>query len=133
LYGLDAERRPDKTYGSVTSASKECTRRPSSTNFTVLPTFHDRSLSLGLRKHLVVRGNVAVSDRLAACGEDVQVRIQRKVGGDWHTIASTFTDSAGLFREPNPRPRRNVPGGGADGGPTNDVCRRAVSPVVVNA
>jgi hypothetical protein len=30
------------------------------------------------------------------------VRIQRKVGGDWHTIASTFTDSAGVFREPIP-------------------------------
>jgi hypothetical protein len=28
------------------------------------------------------------------------VRIQRKVGRDWNTIASTFTDSAGLFREP---------------------------------
>jgi hypothetical protein len=66
----------------------------SSTNFTVLPTFHDRSLSLGLRKHLVARGNVAVSDGFAACREDVPVRIQRKVAGDWHTIASTITDSA---------------------------------------
>jgi hypothetical protein len=50
----------------------------------------------------VARGNVAVSDGFAACREDVRVRIQRKVGGDWHPIASTFTDSAGVFREPIP-------------------------------
>ncbi|SRR6266545_5882827 len=49
----------------------------------------------GAAQHLVARGNVAVSDGFAACREDVPVRMQRKVAGDWYTIASTFTESAG--------------------------------------
>jgi hypothetical protein len=104
----------------------------SSTNFTVLLTAHHRSLSLSLRKHLVANGTVTVRPRSAACKRNVPVRIQWRVAGTWRTIASTVTDGSGFYRHrvfDRDRAYRAV-------APkivrASDVCRRAVSPTVVN-
>ncbi len=74
----------------------------SSTSFTVLPTFHDRSLSLALRKHLVALGTVTVSPESAVCDENVAVIIQWRVAGTWRTAASAVTNSAGSYRRKVP-------------------------------
>ncbi len=105
----------------------------SALSFTVFPTFHDRSLSLALRRHLVARGTVTVSPEFTTCYQNVTVIIQRKVAGTWHTVASIATNSAGSYRQKVPdRPRRYraVAPKVVEG---NDVCRRTVSRTVANA
>jgi len=81
----------------------------------------------------VARGNVTVSDGFARCYRNVRVRIQRRVSGVWRTIDATFTDDTGFYRERIPdragryravAPRVEL---------ANDICRRAVSRVVLNA
>jgi len=104
----------------------------SSANFTVLPSSHDRSLSLMLRKHLMARGTLTVGDGFAACYQRVPVKIQRKVAGDWRTIASTLTGSTGLFREPIPDRAGTYRAVASKVVLANDICRRAASPAVVN-
>jgi hypothetical protein len=104
----------------------------SSANFTVLRSSHDRSLSLMLRKHLIARGTVTVGDGIAACYQRVPVKIQRKLAGDWRTIASTLTGSTGLFREPIPDRAGTYRAVASRVVLANDICRRAVSAVMVN-
>lgn len=105
----------------------------SSTSFTVEPTFHGRSISIALRRHLVVRGAVTAAGEFDACAAGVPVRIQRRVEGAWRTIARTLTgdlggyrvrvaDRSGRYRTVAPRVEM-----------ASDVCGRAVSRVAINA
>jgi hypothetical protein len=114
---------------SVTTAGGTGT---SSTSFTVEPTFHARSISVALRRHLVVRGVVTAEGGFDACAAGVPVRIQLRVEGVWRTIARTLTadlggyrvrvaDRSGRYRTVAPRVEMG-----------SDVCRRAVSRVAVN-
>src|SRR5437867_1801570 len=104
----------------------------SSASFTVESVVHDRSISIALRRHLVVRG-VVTAGGFTACAANVPVRVQRRVAGVWRTIARTLTgdvggyrvrvrDLAGRYRTVAPRVER-----------AGDVCRRAVSRVAINA
>jgi hypothetical protein len=93
---------------------------------------HDRTISLALRKHLVARGRVRSSDGYP-CHYNVPVRIQRKVEGDWRTIASTRTTARGLFHD-RIRDRAGKYRAVAPKFVQGIVaCRRAVSRVVMNA
>jgi hypothetical protein len=108
--------------GSGTSAS----------NFTVEPTFHGRSISIALRRHLVVRGVVTAEGGFDACAAGVPVRIQRRVEGVWRTIARTLTGDVGGYRvrvADRPARYRTVAPRVEMG---SDVCRRAVSRVATN-
>ena len=105
----------------------------SSTNFTVTTvTEHSRSVTLRLRRHLVARGVVSVTDGFAACVANVTVKIQRRVSGRWTTVARTTTSDTGAYRkrirDRVGRYRAKVPrfslGGGAD------VCLADTSPIV---
>jgi len=116
---------------SVTTAGGTGT---SSSSFTVEPTFHGRSISIALRRHLVVRGVVTAEAGFDACAAGVPVRIQRRVAGVWRTIARTLTgdlggyrvrvaDRAGRYRSVAPRVEMG----------SSDICGRAVSRVAFNA
>jgi hypothetical protein len=69
----------------------------SATNFTV-STIHSRSVSLSLRKHLVARGKVSVSDAFTACFASVKVTIQHRSSGHWKNVKSTTTSSSGAYK-----------------------------------
>lgn len=59
---------------------------------------HDRSVSLALRRALVTRGRVGAEGNYQACFDNVAVRIQRRSGGAWKTIARTRTNADGAYR-----------------------------------
>jgi IPT/TIG domain len=102
----------------------------SATNFTVEPvgpTVHDRSVTLGLRRHLVARGRVSSS--FDACESNVTVKIQKRRGGGWRTVETDTTTANGSYRERIPdrtgRYRALVPRFSAD---PDNVCARDTSP-----
>lgn len=69
----------------------------STANFTV-STLHSRSVTLGLRKHLVARGKVSAADAFTACVSGVPVTIQRRSGGSWKNVKSTTTSTSGAYK-----------------------------------
>ena len=105
----------------------------SATDFTVTASFHGRTITLNLRRHLVAKGTVSAADGFEACFPNVAVRIQRRIFGEWRKVTLTTTDATGFYRERIPDrigkyravARKLVLG--------SDVCRRARSPVVFNA
>jgi hypothetical protein len=104
--------------GTVTSAA----------SFTVV-TFHSRSVTLNLHRHLIARGIVTAADAFAACIDGVSVKVQeRRRFGGWRTVRTTATaiggayhvrlpDEPGLYRAIVPR-----------SGTTTDVCTKDKSP-----
>ena len=70
----------------------------SATDFTVSKP-HSRSVTLGLKKHLVARGAVSVGDAFTACVANVPVKIQRKTSGGWKSVGSTTTDASGSYKK----------------------------------
>jgi hypothetical protein len=92
---------------------------------------HTRSITLSLRRHLVARGMVSVGDGFTACAATVPVKIQRRVSGNWKTVASATTTSTGTYKKRIPdktgryraRATRVAVNSGAD------LCSRATSPV----
>jgi large repetitive protein len=69
----------------------------SAADFTVSTT-HRRSVSLSLRKHLVARGKVSVSDAFTACFSTVPVTIQHRSGGSWKNVKRTTTSTSGAYK-----------------------------------
>jgi len=105
----------------------------SATNFTVLPTFHQRSISISLRRHLVVRGSVSAGG-FDACAGDARVRILRFVNGAWRTIATTLTNDEGNYRvRVADRPGRYRALAPRETEGSSDICGRAMSRVAFNA
>jgi hypothetical protein len=70
----------------------------SAANFTVSKT-HSRSVTLGLKKHLVAKGAVSVGDGFTACAASVPVKIQRKTSSGWKNVGSTTTDASGSYKK----------------------------------
>ena len=70
----------------------------STTDFTVSKP-HTRSVTLGLKKHLVARGAVSVGDGFTACVASVPVKIQRKTSSGWKSVGSTTTDASGSYKK----------------------------------
>jgi hypothetical protein len=58
-----------------------------------------RSVTLRLGRSLVARGVVSADDGFTACGADVPVAIQRRVGGGLKTVRTTTTISTGSYRK----------------------------------
>jgi hypothetical protein len=105
----------------------------SAMNFTVVPTFHARSISLSLRRHLVVRGTVSAGG-FDACAADALVRIRRFADGAWRTIATTHTNDDGFYRARVPdRPGRYRALAPRQTLGDSDICGRALSRVAFNA
>ncbi|MGH2668129.1 MAG: IPT/TIG domain-containing protein [bacterium] len=105
----------------------------SATQFTVVPTFHSRSISISLRHHLVVRGTVSAGG-FDACAEDALVRIRRFADGAWRTIATTHTNDDGFYRVRVPdRPGRYRALAPRQTLGDSDICGRAMSRVAFNA
>jgi hypothetical protein len=105
----------------------------SAMNFTVVPTFHPRSISISLRRHLVVRGTVSAGG-FGACAEDALVRIRWFVDGAWRTIATTHTNDDGFYRVRVPdRPGRYRALAPRETLGDSDICGRALSRVAFNA
>src|SRR6266545_2401233 len=104
----------------------------SATTFTVLPTFHQRSISISLRRHLVVRGSVSAGG-FDACAGDARVRILRFMNGAWRTIATTLTNEEGNYRvrvADRPGRYRALAPRQTEG--SSDICGRAMSRVAFN-
>ncbi len=104
----------------------------SATNFTVITvSTHSRSVTLSLRRHLVARGMVSVTDGFTACAASVPVKIQRRVSGHWKTVGSTTTSASGAYkkriRDRSGRYRARATRVALNSGA--DVCSRATSPV----
>jgi hypothetical protein len=105
----------------------------SAMTFTVVPTFHSRSISISLRRHLVVRGTVSAGG-FDACAEDALVRIRRFADGAWRTIATTHTNDDGFYRVRVPdRPGRYRALAPRETLGDSDICGRALSRVAFNA
>jgi large repetitive protein len=105
----------------------------SAMNFTVVPTFRARSISISLRRHLVVRGTVSAGG-FDACAEDALVRIRRFADGAWRTIATTHTNDDGFYRARVPdRPGRYRALAPRQTLGDSDICGRALSRVAFNA
>jgi hypothetical protein len=105
----------------------------SAMNFTVVPTFHPRSISISLRRHLVVRGTVSAGG-FGACADDALVRIRRFVDGAWRTIATTHTNDDGFYRVRVPdQPGRYRALAPRETLGDSDICGRALSRVAFNA
>jgi hypothetical protein len=105
----------------------------SAMNFTVVPTFHSRSISISLRRHLVVRGTVSAGG-FGACADDALVRIRRFVDGAWRTIATTHTNDDGFYRVRVPdQPGRYRALAPRETLGDSDICGRALSRVAFNA
>ncbi len=105
----------------------------SATPFTVTlgPTAHERTVTLGLRRHLVARGVVQVADGFDDCAIDVTVKIQRLRNGTWRTIDSDQTNDDGVFREriPDRTGRYRAVAVREELNAGADLCRRDRSPV----
>lgn len=54
-----------------------------------------RASTLKLSRHLVARGRV--TSPFLLCASEIRVRIQRKRGSSWSSVASTLTDASGAF------------------------------------
>jgi len=104
----------------------------SAMNFTVVPTFHSRSISISLRRHLLVRGTVAAGG-FEACADDALVRIRRFADGAWRTIATTHTNDDGFYRVRVPdQPGRYRALAPRETLGDSDICGRALSRVAFN-
>ncbi|MGH2576895.1 MAG: IPT/TIG domain-containing protein, partial [Actinomycetota bacterium] len=104
----------------------------SAMTFTVVSTFHPRSISISLRRHLVVRGTVSAGG-FGACADDALVRIRRFADGAWRTIATTHTNDDGFYRVRVPdRPGRYRALAPRQTLGDSDICGRALSRVAFN-
>jgi hypothetical protein len=92
---------------------------------------HTRSITLSLRRHLVVRGMVSVDDGFTACAATVPVKIQRRISGHWKTVGSATTTSTGAYKKWIPdksgRYRARATMVALNSGA--DLCSRATSPI----
>lgn len=62
---------------------------------------HARSITLTLKKHLVARGTVSLTDSTdttTECFAGVSVKIQRRVSGHWKSVGSTTTNDNGAYK-----------------------------------
>jgi hypothetical protein len=62
-----------------------------------IPGAHARSLSLSLGKHIIAGGRVEVAGDTSACIASVKVKVQRRVGTRWTTVATDSTDVTGKY------------------------------------
>jgi IPT/TIG domain len=106
----------------------------STSNFTVT-TVHARTITLRLRRHLVARGVVSLTDptdTLTQCVAGVRVKIQHRAGGRWETVGTATTSASGAYK----KRIKDRPGKYRSKTPklvilgTTDVCLRAVSRTV---
>jgi hypothetical protein len=102
----------------------------SATNFTV-SNVHTRSVTLSLKRHLVAKGVVSVSDAFTACVASVPVKIQRRVSGSWKNVGSATTSATGSYskklKDKTGKYRAKAPKVTLNAGV--DVCKGAKSPV----
>lgn len=64
-------------------------------------TTHARGITLALKKHLVAKGTVSLSDSadtLTACFAGVPVKIQRRKSGHWKNVGTTTTNDNGVYK-----------------------------------
>ena len=102
----------------------------SAANFTV-SILHSRSVTLTLKKHVVAKGVVNVSDTFTACEASVPVKIQRKTSGGWKNVGSATTTASGSYSKKlkdktgkyRAQVKKFTPNAGVD------VCSKATSPV----
>jgi IPT/TIG domain len=63
---------------------------------------HARSITLALKKHLVAKGKVSLTDAAdttTACIAGVTVKIQRRKSGHWKTVGKTTTSDTGTYKK----------------------------------
>lgn len=96
-----SEPTPSASSEPTPSASSEPTPSAEPTPAPSPSVQEDRARWVGIRlaRHLVVSGLVESDGDDRTCTAGVPVSIQRRVRGDWRTVAGTETNSEGLFRK----------------------------------
>ena len=61
------------------------------------PQTHARTVAMALARHLRVRGSVTSPTGPSRCTDNVTLRVQRKSGTGWRTLARPTTDAAGTY------------------------------------
>jgi streptogramin lyase len=61
------------------------------------PSSHVRNVTLRLRQHLRAEGRIVVEDGFVACAQHRRVRVQRRDGNGWRTVAAGGTDVDGRY------------------------------------
>ncbi|MEA2453530.1 MAG: hypothetical protein QOG04_2240 [Actinomycetota bacterium] len=95
----------------------------------VVQDIHARTVSLSLSGHLAVAGQVSAVDNFAGCEVDVAVKIQRRVNGTWNTIRVVNTGADGLFSTELRDRKGYYRARAVKLEDTQDLCRRATSPI----
>jgi hypothetical protein len=88
-------------------------------------------VTLTLKKHVVAKGVVNVSDTFTACEASVPVKIQRKTSSGWKNVGSATTSASGSYSKKlkdktgkyRAQVKKFTPNAGVD------VCSKATSPV----
>ncbi|MEA2451721.1 MAG: hypothetical protein QOG04_431 [Actinomycetota bacterium] len=62
-----------------------------------IPAAHTRTVSLSLGKHLIAGGKVGAAGDTSQCIASVRVKVQRRVGTAWTTVATDRTDAGGKY------------------------------------
>jgi hypothetical protein len=63
---------------------------------------HGRAITLSLKKHLVAKGMVSLTDAAdttTECIAGVPVKIQKRKSGHWKTVGSTTTKDNGAYKK----------------------------------
>ena len=100
----------------------------SAASFTVV-TFHTRSVTLSLRRHLIARGIVTSTDAYAPCLSGVNVKVQKRgLGEGWRTVRNATTGPGGAYRARLPDAAGHYRSLVPRAGTVTDVCTRDASP-----
>ena len=94
-----------------------------------------RSVTLRLTGSLIARGTVSDDKGFTPCAAGIPVKIQRRLAGEWKTVATTRTTSTGSYREHIPeKPGRYLAKAPVIdvGGDNEHVCLSAISPVRIS-
>ena len=132
---LTSEARSYATFAAVAESSSPPTGS-TSPNQTTSPSnpqeeTHARTLTLALRRHVVAKGQVSVTDGFTACASEVEVVLQRRTSRGWRRVAAIPTTAEGTYRtkvrDRQGRYRAIAPAFDADSGEATHTCARAVS------
>jgi hypothetical protein len=96
----------------------------------IVPVVHPRTVSLGLKKHIIAAGAITVADGFAGCFQERSVRIQKRRDGRWRTVGTATTNLAGGYSIKLPDRTGKYRARAPKASSATDICPKATSSVV---